>query len=522
MGCGPYLSRRELLRTVSILGSGSVLLPLGEASSRSAETQGHGVIRGALRDGVTGKPVAAKMRVTSAGCGEPFMPASCIKSMPKRTRTGVRYFYVRGAYEVAVPPGRYQIEVVRGICHEPALAEIEVGAGRTQVQDFRIELLRDLHASGWYSGNTHTHYNVDIEEEVDERLRIVPPAEALDVSVISYLIRNALPYASNRIPVGRLPQFSRDGTLTDMGEECRNNNATNQLGYGHCLFLNIPRLVEPVSTGMLSRDGKAPDFPTLSMLCAEARRLGGTTVWCHNGNGMEAPVAIALGHVDALNIADGSPVEYDWYYRFLNCGFRLPVSTGTDWWEYDHNRVFVRVKGAFRYESWIAGLRAGRTFISNGPLLDLAVNGKGPGETVSAAGPLRVLARAVSRVPFERLELVHDGAVVAGETAFRQREAKVEYEIPRASTGWIAARVAGHTETPTGYPVFAHTNPVYVKGSGPPGRRTEAAAALAQQIENSVGFIRKYYRFASEADRALALGRFEQGRSFYAALTQRR
>jgi hypothetical protein len=195
-------------------------------------------------------------------------------------------------------------------------------------------LLWDLHKFGWYSGNTHTHYYFDIEESVDERLRMVPQAEAVDVSVISYLIRNEQPFASNRIPIGRLPQFSRDGTILDMGEECRDNSTANSIpfGYGHCLFLNIPRLVQPVSTGMLSPDGKAPDFPTLSMLCAEARRIGGTTVWCHNGNGLEAPVAVALGHVDALNIADGFPVDYDWYYRFLNCGFRLPISTGTDWW----------------------------------------------------------------------------------------------------------------------------------------------------------------------------------------------
>ena len=46
---------------------------------------------------------------------------------------------------------------------------------------------------------------------------------------------------------------------------------------------------------------------------------------------------MALGHVDALNIADGFPVEYEGYYRLLNCGFRLPISSGTDWWEYDNS-----------------------------------------------------------------------------------------------------------------------------------------------------------------------------------------
>ena len=77
----------------------------------------------------------------------------------------------------------------------------------THVLDFDIPLLRDLHATRWYSGNTHTHYHLQIDEDPDDRLRLVPPAEALDVSVISYLIRNDSPYITNRYPIGRLPQF---------------------------------------------------------------------------------------------------------------------------------------------------------------------------------------------------------------------------------------------------------------------------------------------------------------------------
>jgi hypothetical protein len=34
----------------------------------------------------------------------------------------------------------------------------------------------------------------------------------------------------------------------------------------------------------------------------------------------------------------------------LNCGFRAPLSIGTDWWEYDHNRVYVQLEAPFSYE----------------------------------------------------------------------------------------------------------------------------------------------------------------------------
>ena len=57
--------------------------------------------------------------------------------------------------------------MVRGICHEPAIVEVDAEVGATRVRDFPIRHLWDLHGSGWYSGNTHTHYNVDIEEAVE-------------------------------------------------------------------------------------------------------------------------------------------------------------------------------------------------------------------------------------------------------------------------------------------------------------------------------------------------------------------
>ncbi len=516
MGHTRHLTRREILAAIPVLSTGSLLLPVSASRGERPNTSAPGIVRGSLLDGVTGKPVAAKIRVIDSNTDEAYYPAASIKTMPKVTRPGAhRYFYARGAYEVAVPPGRYRIEVVRGISHEAVTDYSEVGSGITHIHDFRIPVLKDLHSSGWYSGNTHTHYALEIEEDPDDRLRMVPPAEALDVSVISYLIRNDSPYITNRYPVGRLPEFSRHGTIMDMGEEARNNKTFGDWGYGHVLFLNIPRAVEPVSTGLLSKDRRAPDFPTLTMLCQEARRLGGTTVWCHNGMGMETPVAVALGLLNAYNIADGMEADYERYYRFLNCGFRLPVSSGTDWWIYDHNRVFVQVRGEFTYDTWIAGLRAGRTFVSNGPLLEFKVNGKEPGASVETTGILKVSATAVSRLPFERLQLVYNGEVIAERSARNHRDAKLEEEIEVTRGGWLAARVAGNGHTHAGYTVFAHTSPVYLRVPGTPHRKAEIAGSFVDEVEESIQFIRKNYRFAKDADRALALGRFDEGRQVF-------
>jgi len=107
---------------------------------------------------------------------------------------------------------------------------------------------------------------------------------------------------------------------------------------------------------------------------------------------------------------------------------------------------------------------------------------------------------------------------VAEQSAVDQREARLEREIVINAGGWIAARVSGGSKTHAGYPVFAHTSPVYYRIPGVPSRRAAAAGEFVDEIEESMRFVRKNYRFASEADKALALGRFEQGRQTYAKL----
>lgn len=512
MGHTPHLTRRQILASIPVLSSGTLLAPL---RAQRPDTSAPAIIKGRLLD-PHGRPIAAKIRVTESNTGEVFMPANAIRTMPDRRH----YFYAKGEYEIAVPAGRYRVEAVRGICHDVAADYTEVGSGLKHQLDLTVQPILDTKAAGWYSGNTHTHYHLALDENPDDRLRMVPPAEDLDVSVISYLIRSDSPYITNRYPVGRLPQFSRDGTIMDMGEEARNNHTFGGFGYGHVLFLNIPRAIEPVSTGLLSKTGKAPDYPTLSTLCAEAKQLGGLTVWCHNGSGMEVPVAAALGLVDAYNLGDGLAADYERYYRLLNCGLRISASTGTDWWIYDHNRVFVKVDGAFNYDTWIAGLRAGRTYVSNGPLLDFTVDGKAPGSTVTAREKVRVTARALSRIPFDRIEIVQDGHIVADQASIAGREARLEREIDVEQGGWIAARISGGAKTYAGYPVFAHTSPVYLRYEGTPHRRAEAVGSFIDEIDSSMRTIRKSFRFDSDAQRALALGKFDDGKKSFARLLE--
>ena len=189
MGHTPHLSRREILKSIPVLGAGTLLMSASHMMAQRPDTRAPAIIRGSLIDDATGQPTAAKIRVVNTNTNEAYLPPTAIKTMPKRT-----YFYARGSYEIAVPPGGYQIEVVRGISHKAVIDYTEVGSAITHVLDFRIPVLKYLRSTGWYFRGKHAHALFTRNRRRPRRPPpYVPPAEALDVSVISYLIREIRP-----------------------------------------------------------------------------------------------------------------------------------------------------------------------------------------------------------------------------------------------------------------------------------------------------------------------------------------
>src|SRR5262249_27116469 len=132
------------------------------------------------------------------------------------------------------------------------------------------------------------------------------------------------------------------------------------------------------------------------------------------------------GRIEAQNIFDGGirSSYKDSFYRYLNAGLTVPFSTGTDWFMYDFSRVYVRVEGGeLTTARWLKELAAGRSFITNGPLLDLRVSNRAPGDTLKLGGPekVEIVARGVGRVDFERMELIRNGDIVASAPTQRVR-----------------------------------------------------------------------------------------------------
>jgi hypothetical protein len=131
----------------------------------------------------------------------------------------------------------------------------------------------------------------------------------------------------------------------------------------------------------------------------------------------------------------------------------------------------------FTYDHWTKAVRAGRTFLSGGPMLYLTVNGAAIGDTINlpeGGGTLEVEATVESIFPVHTLQIVQEGRVVA-ETSETNgaRTLTLKTQVKAGNHSWLAARCGGpnysvvrhHDSWQRG--VFAHTSPVYVAVGGP-------------------------------------------------------
>jgi len=211
------------------------------------------------------------------------------------------------------------------------------------------------------------------------------------------------------------------------------------------------------------------------------------------------PVDVALGKVDYMEVVGFSDhrTTAEVWYRLLNTGFRIAAGAGTDAMTnfaslrgpIGMNRVFVRTGPRLDYRAWLAGLKAGRTFVSNGPLLAFTLNGReAGGEITLPAGVHQLTARVSLRsiVSVERLEIVANGVVVAPIPLGRNgTSADAVILLPVTRSGWFTLRassVASAAPILDIYP-FATTSPVYVMVGGKPIRNPEDSRWFARWIE---------------------------------------
>ena len=204
----------------------------------------------------------------------------------------------------------------------------------------------------------------------------------------------------------------------------------------------------------------------------------------------EIAADIVAGKIDAVEVQALSPglddpAVIEWY-RYLNLGYRLPIVAGTDKMSAEVPvgavRAYVHLLDdePLSFASWAAAIRAGRTFVSSGPIVELAVDGHEPGSVIRmrSGGHLDVAVRARAAQPvISNVDLVVNGRVVAGSSTGAgggpgagSTELTLHERVEVEAGAWIAARSRSGYEIQSAFTssMAAHTSPVYVEVDGRP------------------------------------------------------
>lgn len=475
-----------------------------------------GVLRARVL-GPDGEPVSARVTVAAAD-GRAYTPRGGFHRVISGTET--HYFHTDGTFRVEVPAGPVSVEALKGFEYEPAQATVDVVSGEGTDVTLRLERMVDLPARGWYSGDTHIHDlhsgRFGLSHE-DFFLQI----EAEDIHLANSLVHmdGTRVMGRWRDLTGRPHPLSTREHILQYGEEFRGS-------FGHVAMLGIDTYVMPMIGGAA---GTAFGADVLNGRYFDAvRAQGGTAGFVHPYNTLptdpadaansEIPVNVALGQgdfYDVVCIFSDELASAHMYHRLLNAGFRLAATGGSDdfgnVWRGSPpgtGRTYALLDAPLSVDAWLAAVRAGRTFGTNGPLLVVSVEGRGPGEEIALQGSAQrtfeVLAEAVSLAPLEKLEIIVNGEVVETHRATGDStrfSVSTRLELP--GSAWVAAQVVGprHRYFADSY-AFAHTSPVYLVRDGAPFTSADDARFLADVVAALWERVERRDRWTSDADKA--------------------
>ncbi len=456
--CGAAWTRRYVAvgLLVAILGSGVACTrpPAGEIGRVSLEVRddvGTSVpARVEIRD-ANGKSWIPDAALEIAGdCGivpaHNWFPALAPTQVERRRERSVtnpfrqtEQFYVSEDIEARLPPGRYVVRATRGPEFEVARQEIVVAAG-TQVRA-RLQPRRwiDLPAQGWYGADDHLHIPRP-DPSFDEAIASWMAAEGLQVANLLQMGLARDVHITPQHAFGAVGAVSHGGTLLVSGQE---NPRTHVLG--HAITLGAPRWIDYPA-----------DYLLYPRFWSRAHDLGAANGLAHFGLG-GAEKALALwadsGLIDFLEVENFGFAIYDRWYESLNLGLRLTPTAGSDYPCVPNlpgrDRFYARVDGEFSFEGWLDAVRAGRTFVTNGPMIEFTVAGRLVASEIDLAAPGTV--RVEGRVRFDPgrdrvtvLELIEKGQV-AHAREHSGSPGLIEFAIdwPIEETTWLALRARG-------------------------------------------------------------------------------
>jgi len=469
--------------------------------------------------------------------GKPAMAAFVIRDRLNRLypnpakRLAPDFFFQPQIYRadgesVQLPAGYYTFQVNGGPEYRYRTREFEIKDSGSSELSFQLERWIDPAKYGWYSGDHHVHaagcsHYMNPTEGVEPK-DMIRQVLGERLNVASVLTWGPDYYYQKQFFSGSDDPLSKPDSKMHYDLEVSGFPSSHA---GHIVLLKLKDQDYPGTK-------RIEDWPTWDLPIFQwAKKQGAIVGFAHSGWGLqvtgkdlpsyEMPGFDGIGaneyivdvtHPDTVDFISAVDTPYVWelniWYHTLNVGFRTRISGETDFpCIYDGKvgigRTYARVDGELGYSSWLDGMRAGRSYVSDGKthLMDFRVNGAEVGANGSevrlqAAGNVTVTLKAAAMLPeipnatirnaaydqqpywdVERarigdtrtvpVEIVVNGKAVATQTIVADGQVReLKFDVPVSASSWIAARILP----------AAHTNPVFALVGGKPIRASRASA----------------------------------------------
>jgi Tol biopolymer transport system component len=482
----------------------------------------------------TSEPTATRVHL-KASDGKFYAPAN---EYARVSGADDNMFHHAGELRLELPPGRVELTVVKGFEHWPKTLEVDVKAGEVSQLTVELEPMTDMAAKGWYGGSTHVHMNYGGNlHNTLENLMMMSDAE--DQDIVNEQVANK----DNRIldyqffvPGGGPHPLSTPERLLVVGQEYR------PPFYGHVFLFGMrDNLISPYTTGY---EGTAIEslYPSNTDMFRKARAQGATVGYVHAFGGENDPLEGSLGGakgymVDAaLQTTDGVEWSnagrsgfYPWYAT-LNNGVHVTATGGEDSISNLQRsklvgsvRTYVYTGGrGLTMDAWFQGLREGRAFVTTGPLVELTVNGRMPGDKLelgSGGGSVEVVAWVRSITPLQTVSLIYNGEVIEEFTVGGDRLSfDLKKSYPVQESGWFHLRAEGAREDR--FPLDAtyaqgFTNPIWVEVGGQPVRDRASAEYSIRWIDKLRQMAEEWPGWRSEKEKQHVFSQFDEARARY-------
>lgn len=381
-----------------------------------------------------------------------------------------RFFYIDGSYHTVLPEGTYDIVVSHGMEYRIWKGSVNIKGGKTHPVKIHLDRWQDMPDEGWYSGDTHIHYG---RHHTKDDNNIWTHLAAEDIHISNLLeMGNVIKTLFKQYNWG---ETARVGSGTHFLAPGQEDPRTARLG--HTIQLN---LTEPVRF--------AEQYYLYHKVFREVKRQGGLTAYAHvadsgfsffNARGGLA-LDVPFGLVDLIEVmewaggANGTPWVTDLWFDFLNLGYKLTPIAGSDYMDFGvpgEVRTYVYLGGSqFSVRSWFDALKAGRSFVTSGPMLDFTVNNHGPGTELAVTSGAQLMVKAnASLMPdiglLSKLELYEQGRLVATTVSSAGEETlALEYKTAAMHGTWFVLLAYGKENSPESS--LAATAPVYISVDG--------------------------------------------------------